>query len=159
MTLPLGFAENSIQLVPDGTMLLHIVIILVMVYVLNATLFKPINRILAARDQRTRGREGEAQEILNAVTEKLSNYERQLREGRAEAYEMTEKERTAALQERQKRLNEMRQKLAESTAQEKDVIRRQADEARETLRADSQRIASEISSRVLKRPVGQSTLN
>jgi len=46
MTLPLGFAENSIQLVPDGTLLLHILIILVMVYVLNATLFKPINRIL-----------------------------------------------------------------------------------------------------------------
>jgi F-type H+-transporting ATPase subunit b len=159
MILPLGFAENSIQLVPDGTMLLHIVIILVMVYVLNATLLKPINRILAARDQRTRGREGEAQEILNAVTGKLSNYERQLREARAEAYEMTEKERTAALQERQQRLNEMRQKLAESTAQEKDVIRRQADDARETLRADAQRIASEISSRVLKRPVGQSTLN
>ena len=159
MILPLGFAENSIQLVPDGTMLLHIVIILVMVYVLNATLLKPINRILAARDQRTRGREGEAHEILNAVTGKLSNYERQLREARAEAYEMTEKERTAALQERQKRLNEMRQKLAASTAQEKDVIRGQADEARETLRADAQRIASEISSRVLKRPVGQSTLN
>jgi len=47
MTLPLGFAENSIQLVPDGTLLLHILIILVMVYVLNATLFKPINQILA----------------------------------------------------------------------------------------------------------------
>jgi F-type H+-transporting ATPase subunit b len=159
MTFPLGFAENSIQLVPDGTMLLHIVIILVMVYVLNVTLLKPINRILAVRDQRTRGREGEAQEILNAVTEKLSNYERQLREARAEAYALTERERTAALQERQKKLNEMRQKLAESTAQEKDVIRGQADEARETLRADAQRIASEISSRVLDRPVGQSTLN
>jgi len=42
MTLPLGLAENSIQLVPDGTLILHVLIILVMVYVLNATLFKPI---------------------------------------------------------------------------------------------------------------------
>ena len=159
MTFALALAENSIQLVPDGTMLLHVVIILVMVYVLNATLFKPINRILAARDQRTRGREGEAQEILNTVTEKLSNYERQLRESRADAYAMTERERTAALQERQIKLNEMRQKLSESTAHEKDVIRGQADEARQTLRADAQRVASEISSRVLKRPVGQSSLN
>ena len=49
MTLPLGFAENSIQLVPDGTLLLHILIILVMIFVLNATLYKPINRVLAAR--------------------------------------------------------------------------------------------------------------
>jgi hypothetical protein len=49
MVFPLGFAENSIQLVPDGTLLLHVLIILVMVYVLNATLFKPINLILEAR--------------------------------------------------------------------------------------------------------------
>ena len=53
MTLPLGLAENSIQLVPDGTLILHVLIILVMVYVLNATLFKPINQILAARERRT----------------------------------------------------------------------------------------------------------
>lgn len=159
MIFALALAEDSIQLVPDGTMLLHIVIILVMVFVLNATLFKPINRILAARDQRTRGREGEAQGILNDITAKLSDYEQRLREARAAAYALTEKERTTALQERQKNLNEMRQKLAGSTAEEKDVIRRQADEARETLEGDAQRIASEISSRVLKRPVGQSNLN
>ena len=159
MTFALALAENSIQLVPDGTMLLHIVIILVMVFVLNATLFKPINRILAARDQRTRGREGEAQVILNDVTAKLSAYEQRLREARTAAYAMTERERAAALQERQKSLNEMRQKLAESTAREKDVIRRQADEARGTLEVEAQRIASEISSRVLNRPVSQSNLN
>ena len=60
MTLPLGFAENSIQLVPDGTLLLHILIILVMIFVLNATLYKPINRILEAREKRTKGRLSEA---------------------------------------------------------------------------------------------------
>ena len=159
MTFALALAENSIQLVPDGTMLLHIVIILVMVFVLNATLFKPINRILTGRDQRTRGREGEAQGILNDVTAKLADYEHSLREARAAAYAMTEKERTAALQERQKKLNEMRQQLSESTAREKDVIRRQAGEARETLAVEAQRIASEISSRVLNRPADQSNLN
>ena len=159
MTFPLGLAENSIQLVPDGTMLLHVLIILVMVFVVNATLLKPINRILAARDQRTRGREGEAQEILNTVTARLTDYEQQLRKARAEAYALTEKERTAAVQERQKKLTEMRQQLAESTAQEKDVIQRQADEARKTLEADARRMASEIGSIVLHRPVGQSDLN
>ena len=44
MPVILGFAEDSIQLVPDGTLVLHVIIILVMVYVLNATLFKPIKR-------------------------------------------------------------------------------------------------------------------
>ncbi|HEV2905074.1 MAG TPA: hypothetical protein VGW32_08510, partial [Pyrinomonadaceae bacterium] len=114
---------------------------------------------LAARDKRTRGREGEAQEILDSLSGKLSEYERKLRAARAEAYALAERERTAALQERQKKVHEMRQKLSESTAQEKDVIRKQADEARQTLEVEARRIASEISSRVLNRPVGQSNLN
>jgi F-type H+-transporting ATPase subunit b len=159
MTFFLGFAENSIQLVPDGTMLLHIVIILVMVFVLNATLFKPINRILQAREKRTRGRHGEAQGILDDVSAKLSDYEHKLRAGRAEAYALTERERAAALQERQKKVNEMRQQLAASVAQEKDVIREQADAARETLEVEAQRIAAEIGTRVLNRPVGGAQMN
>src|SRR5882724_883471 len=101
MTLPLGFAENSIQLVPDGTLLLHILIILLMVYVLNATLFKPINRILEAREKRTRGRLTEAEEILRKISEKLSEYERALRQARGEAYSLSEHERAAAMQQRQ----------------------------------------------------------
>ena len=79
-----AFAENSIQLVPDGTLFLHIIIILIMVFVLNATLFKPINRILEERERRTRGRSGEAHDILQRVEEKVTQYERTLREARSE---------------------------------------------------------------------------
>jgi F-type H+-transporting ATPase subunit b len=153
MTFPLGFAENSIQLVPDGTLILHVIIILVMVYLLNVTLYKPINRILNAREKRTRGRMTEAQEIMSDVSEKLSNYERQLRQARAEAYAVSEQERTAAMEERQRNLNEMRQQLADSISKEKQTIQSQADEARATLENDSRRIATEISSRILNRPV------
>jgi F-type H+-transporting ATPase subunit b len=159
MTLPLGLAENSIQLVPDGTLILHVLIILVMVYVLNATLFKPINRILEARDQRTRGRLSEAQEILKKVSEQLANYERQLRQARVEAYALSESERGAAMQEGQNRLNEMRVHLAESIAQQKEAIQRQADEARGTLEVDSRRLAREISERVLSRPLTGAEMN
>ena len=159
MTYPLGFAENSIQLVPDGTLILHVIIILVMVWILNKTLYKPINRILEAREKRTRGRMSEAQEILTDVSEKVSNYERQLRQARAEGYALAEQERTAAMQERQGKLNEMRQQLSESIAQEKQTIQTQVEEARVTLDGESRRIAREISERVLDRPVGRGDVN
>ena len=159
MTLPLGFAENSIQLVPDGTLILHVLIILVMVYVLNATLFKPINRILEARDRRTKGRLSEAQEILKNVSEQLANYERQLRLARGEAYAFSERERGAAMQERQNKLNEMRVHLAESIAQQKEAIQKQADEARGTLEVESRRLAREIGARVLSRPISDAEMN
>src|SRR5258708_38507423 len=98
MTLPLGFAGTSIQLVRAGTLLLHILIILVMVHVLNATLFKPINRILEAREKRTRGRLTDAEEILRSVSEKLSQYERALRQARGEANARAEHEPSWAMQ-------------------------------------------------------------
>ena len=110
MIYPLGFAENSIQLVPDGTLFLHVLIILVMVYVLNATLFKPINRILADREQRTRGRLTEAEEILSNVSEKLAEYERALRGARTEAYALSERERAAAMEDRQRDLDNIDRK-------------------------------------------------
>jgi F-type H+-transporting ATPase subunit b len=159
MTLPLGFAENSIQLVPDGTLILHVLIILVMVYVLNATLFKPINRILEARERRTKGRLSEAQEILRTVSEQLASYERQLRQARGAAYAFSESERAAAMQERQQKLTEMRQQLSESIAQEKKAIEQQADEARGTLEVESRRLAREIGARVLSRPITDAEMN
>jgi F-type H+-transporting ATPase subunit b len=159
MVYPLGFAENSIQLVPDGTLLLHVLIILVMVYVLNATLFKPINKILENREKRTRGRLTEAQEIMGNVGERMAEYERALRAARNEAYGFTEHERAGAMQDRQKALDEMRAQLAASTAAEKEAIRGQAEAARVTLEADARRIATEISSRVLNRSISNADLN
>jgi F-type H+-transporting ATPase subunit b len=151
MEFALGFAENSIQLVPDGTLVLHVIIILVMVYVLNATLYKPINQILAAREKRTRGRSTEAQDILKNVSDKMSDYERSLRQARSEAYALSEAQRAEAMKERQQKLNEMREQLTQSTAQEKEAIYQQADVARATLEVESRRLASEIGSRVLGR--------
>ena len=153
MTFPLGFAENSIQLVPDGTLILHVLIIILMVWILNATLYKPINRILEAREKRTRGRLSEAQEILNDVSGKVSNYEGELRRARTEGYALTEQERTAAMQERQRKLNEMRQQLSASIAEEKHTIQTQVEEARITLESESRRLAREIGERVLNRPL------
>src|SRR4051794_37190931 len=106
--ISLAFAENSIQLVPDGTLFLHIAIILVMVFVLNATLFKPINRILEEREKRTHGRSGEANDILRRVEEKIAHYEQTLRKTRAEGYRLMEQERAVAMNERQAKLNTVR---------------------------------------------------
>jgi len=156
MPFILGFADDSIQLVPDGTLVLHVLIILVMVYVLNATLYKPINQILASREKRTKGRLSEAQEIMQSVTDKTSDYERSLRQARAEAYAFAEAQRAEALKERQQQLNEMRAQLVKSVASEKETIDQQAAEARRSLEVESRQLAAEIGSRVLQRTISSS---
>jgi F-type H+-transporting ATPase subunit b len=148
-----AFAENSIQLVPDGTLFLHIAIILLMVFVLNATLFKPINRILEERERRTRGRSGEAQDILRRVDEKVTQYERTLRETRAEGYRLMEQERSTAMTERQARLSAVREEISSSIAEQKEAIHEQVGAARGTLEQEARRLAAEIGSQILQRPI------
>jgi F-type H+-transporting ATPase subunit b len=158
MTLLL-LAENSIQLVPDGTIFLHIAIILMMVFVLNATLFKPINKILEEREKRTRGRSSEANDILQRVDEGLSTYERTLRDARTEGYRLMEQERAAAISERQKMLSAVREEVGRSLDEQKKSLGDQANEARTTLAADSRSLAAEIGAQILHRQLSEATIS
>lgn len=143
-------AENSIQLMPDGTLFVHIALIIAMIALLNATLFKPINRILAEREARTGGRAGESQDILRRVDERLTDYERSLRAARAEGYQSLEQQRAMAMNERQSKLNATRAEVEALVDQEKGSLRAQADTARVRLEEDARRAAAEISARFVR---------
>jgi F-type H+-transporting ATPase subunit b len=146
----LAFAE-SIQLVPDGTIVVHIAIIITMVFVLNKLLFKPINSVLEERESRTRGRSGEARETIRHVEESLANYENSLRKARAEGYRLLEQQQAEAFGERQQKIGLVRREVEQQIEEQKGVIRAQADEARTTLEGEAARIASGISSQILGR--------
>ena len=146
----LGFAE-SIQLVPDGTLVIHIAIIITMVFILNRVLFRPINRILDERENRTRGRSKEAREIIQRVGESMSRYEDSLRQARAEGYRLLEQQQAKALDERQNKIASVRKEVEEVIGQERGKIQAQADEARATLGDEARRMAASISSQILRR--------
>jgi F-type H+-transporting ATPase subunit b len=156
--ISLAFAENSIQLVPDGTLFFHIAIILIMVFVLNATLFKPINKILEERERRTRGRSGEAYDIMRRVEEKISHYEKTMREARSDGYRLMEQERAAAMAERQATLNAVREEMSNLLAEQKEAINAQSQEVRTALSAEARRLAGEISEQLLQRPISDAVL-
>ncbi len=149
----LAFAENSIQLVPDGTLLLHIAIILVMVWVLNKTLFRPVNRVLEEREHRTRGRSDEAQNVLREVEKKLTQYEHSLRNARSESYHFLESERLKATLGRQDKLDVVRQDINQFVEEQKNDIQAEASEARVRLNEEARRLAMTVSAQILKRPL------
>ncbi|HEY0078204.1 MAG TPA: ATP synthase F0 subunit B [Pyrinomonadaceae bacterium] len=143
---------------PDGTLFVHIAIILLMIYVLNRTLFKPINRVLDERDRRTRGSSNESKDILRRVDENLSRYERSLREARAESYRLLEQQRAAAMRVRQGKIEEVREKAARSIEQEKSLIRAQTEEARKSLEEEARRVAASVSTQILGRPASDTPM-
>ena len=153
MRLLLAFEGPIIQLVPDGTLLFHLVLIIAMVAILNATLLKPINRILEERDNRTRGRLTEAQTVMLKVDQDLREYERRLREARAEGYAMMERERAKLSAERDQRVAEVKKQISAQVSSERDRLRSEAEEARKNLATEARSLALDISQQILRRPV------
>lgn len=151
----LAFAGSAIQLVPDGTLLFHLGLIVVMVSLLNMTLLKPMNRVLEERERRTRGRFGEAQGVLASVDDKMREYERRLREARANGYALLEEERSAASQERERKVSAVRAEAIRWRDEEKEDLAKQGAEARVSLVKDARVRASEITGRILGRELGR----
>lgn len=146
----LMFAE-SIKLVPDGTIAVHIAIIITMVFVLNKILFKPVNRILSERENRTRGRLAEAREIIRRVEGSLSRYEGALKQARAEGYRLLEQQQSEAFAIKQQKVGLMRKEIEEQIDAEKGTIEAQAASARATLEDEARRVAASITSQILRR--------
>jgi F-type H+-transporting ATPase subunit b len=122
-----------------------------MVGLLNATLLKPISRILEERDRRTKGRIGEAERVLLSVEQKLVIYERRLREARGNGYTLLEKERGAAAQEGQRKIGDAKAEMVRLRDGETERLRREESAARESLMSLARERAAEIGARILGR--------
>ncbi len=144
-------AEASIQLVPDGTLLLHLVVIFLMVFVLNRTLLKPINRILAEREKQIGGRLSEAQMLSAEAEEKMRNYQSALRDARTDGYRLLEKERAAGLKEKDEKVRQHREQLSQKVAKELDSIQKQQEKVRAELETQADSMGVLISSQILRR--------
>lgn len=145
----LAFAEG-VQLVPDGSLIIHIGMILLMIFILNRTFFRPINRIIEARMKSQGGRFSEAESILNQVNKKQSDYDENLRNARSKGYDIVETERNEALQRQKSEVEAVKAETDEKFAQSKDEITRQTSEARSAISQQADELADKISASILK---------
>jgi F0F1-type ATP synthase membrane subunit b/b' len=144
-------AETAIQLVPDGTLLLHLLMVAVMVFVLNRTLLKPINQILAEREKQIDGRLKEAEALAAETDEKLRRYNATLREARSAGYRLLEKERTAALKEKEQQVRQYKDQVSKTVAAQIEQTRQQEQIVRAELESQAVAVGDLISSQILRR--------
>ena len=144
----LAFA--TVQLVPDGTIFIHIALVLLMIWVLNRTFFRPINRVIETRERNKGGRFGEAESILREVSEKQAKYNQAMLEARARGYEMIESERAAAIAAREARIGATKEETEHRLAEEKAQLETQTAEARRVIAAEADRLADKISANILR---------
>ena len=144
----LAFA--GIQLFPDGTLFIHIALILIMIWVLNRTFFRPINRVLESRDKHKFGPGGGAEKILNDALEKEAKLNKEMLSARSEGYELIEKQRAAAVDNRVKLIAAAKAETAAKFAAEKQALAEQAAAGRATIASQAEEIADRIAGSILK---------
>ena len=150
MSFSVILAFQNVELVPNGTLFIHIALILLMIYILNRTFFRPINRILESRDKNKGGHSSEAEEILKSVEEKQLRYDAAMLEARSKGYEMIEKERAEAISNKQTEINAVKEEVAGTAAKEREELERQRVEARTMIAGEAEKLAEKISSNILK---------
>lgn len=141
---------GSIQLFPDGTLFIHIALILIMIWVLNRTFFRPINSVLAARDAKKGGPGGEADKILADVVEKEAKLSKEMLAARSEGYELIEKQRAKAVESRAKKVADAKAETGRALAAEREALFAQADAARAAIATEAEAMADRIAANVLK---------
>lgn len=147
----LALAGNVLSV--DGSFLFIFVSIFVLIFILNRTLFSPINKILDERERLGVGRLDQAKGMLIAYEQQLTQYEEQLRAARAEAYQNLEAQRREAQTIRQETLAQVRTETSAQIAEAQSAIREQAEAAKENLQGEARQMAATISSQLLHRPV------
>lgn len=144
----LAFAE-TIQLFPDGSLFIHIALILIMIWFLNRTLYKPLNRVLESRERNKGGRSSEAEQILSQVMEKETRYAGELRDARAEGYELIERENGKLTTAREQKLSAAKAELAAKLTSEREALEKQKADVREAIGSEAEKMADKIASNIL----------
>ena len=144
----LAFAE-SIQLFPDGSLFIHIALILLMIWVLNRTFFRPVNAILKQRERKKGGRGGEADELRQTVSQKQKEYDAAMLTARNESYELIERERAEAVELRQKTISDAKAEASKRLADEKDRLRTEVADAKVEIVREADKMADTITANII----------
>ncbi len=145
----LVFAE-TIQLLPDGSLLIHVAMILAMIWILNRTFFGPINKVIVSREKHKGGQNGEAAAILKEAEAKNADYSTQLQEARSEGYSLIEQERSKAVSARNSKIENAKAEIAKSVENQNAELKKQIGDAEKLIAEEAAKMADTISSNILK---------
>jgi len=142
-----------LQILPDLTLLIQVVLFLAFIWVMNRLLFRPAIVVLEERDRQIAGGREKAAALEARIAEAIASYEARLRQARAEA----ERERAVLLQEAAQEeariAAEGRARAAEATEKIRAAIVEATGVARGELEGQARDFAALIAERALGRRV------
>ncbi len=124
---------------------------LILLFLFNFLLFKPTMNALKKRQGTIESLAAKAEENQHEAEGLGKTYEERLKGEKLPVLEERDGLLKQATSTSMKMIEEARQELAEELLKVKDTVRMEADRALEALRADSDRLASEVVEKIMKR--------
>jgi F-type H+-transporting ATPase subunit b len=144
-------AENILAI--DGSFLFAFISILLLIFILNATLFRPINKVLEDREKMSGGTSHEAKDLIKEYDRKVMQYEDGIRNARYEAYQSAEANRREVLADHQDLIAQAKAEAMAQIEAAKQEIAGQTAAARVGLEKEAMAMAAKVSTSILHRPV------
>lgn len=135
----------------DLALVFQFVNFLLLMFVLNIFLYKPLLKVLSERDSEMIASREKTAAVDREVQEKMELYEVKLRQTKAAAYEEKTSAVNKAREEESAVIEKARLEAAQSLAVIQKQVAREAEEARGVLRGQAQSISLEICEKVLGR--------
>lgn len=117
---------------------------LILLYVLNIILFKPVLRVLKERDASVKDYLNAAREMEQKREEAIAKMNQELQAARIRSREIFEGIRKEGLEKQRLLLEEANKEAIEMIGKAKEEIRIKAEKARQELRSDVDRFSDEI---------------
>ncbi len=138
----------------DYTIIIQAINFIILLWLLNWFVYKPIINILEERSRKTTGTLKSVEKLEADTSQMLQKYEDGLREAKVKAHEERNRIRVQGGEKERAILDEARKRALESIDNFKSNIENDAKEALDNLKRESHELSSEIVKSILYRNVG-----
>jgi F-type H+-transporting ATPase subunit b len=136
---------------PDLSVVWVIFFLLVLTIILDRLLFRPIQRVIQAREEAARSARELAERSAREAAAATAEFESRTAAARAEVYRQMDEVRRSALQARSEMISETRAQAEREVAAAASQLQAEAEEARRRLAADAETLGAQAAERILGR--------
>jgi F0F1-type ATP synthase, subunit b len=142
-----------VTVIPDYTLLIQIVTFLVLIYVLNFLLFKPILNIIDRRKKQLEELENEIKLFNDSVDKRVSEYDEKLKQAKTNASELKKEIIKEGADQAKSIVDIVRGEIPLMTQEFQKKMDKEIQAARKILDNQSRKLSLEIAEKVLGRGV------
>ncbi len=138
-------------MLPDLSVVWVIFFVLLLTFVLNRLLFKPLLRVMEERQRAVSSARELAERSAHEARRATAEFDRKTGEARAELYRQMDDMRRTALEERAAIMNQTRAEAESEIAAASAKLQAEAEEARRRLTTDAEALGTAVAERILGR--------